>query len=259
MDINNNNNNNSKPFCGVFLSQRKCVGKSYVIQKMAKEVKHPLMHIPVMTKNVDYTFVVSKLNESYHHINYSLNDDNERKLFHIDVSFDARFDVNALLFKLWVLRHVSAENGESIHANRKHGFLGYIQYHKVFAHSIITAANHIACHMYEMPAIENPRRTAQIEEKVIQNEEVMKIFLVDFWSKADPPLAVLNQHGLQQCTIGDKDENENKDQKKNQENTDTHAHALSDLKKDLQAAKEHDARYGAEFSLLAKSINKVTM
>ena len=82
--------NINKPFCGVFLSQRECVGKSYVIQKMARDAKCPLIHIPIMTQTVDYTFVISKLIESHNHPN------SKRILYHIDVSSDAGFDLNEL-------------------------------------------------------------------------------------------------------------------------------------------------------------------
>ena len=84
-----------------------------MIQKLAQSQKRSiLVHIPLMTKQVDHDFVVKKL------LDVEAIDVNvERHFYHIDVSSDAGMDVNTLLFKLLVLRHVNNSNGESFNVS----------------------------------------------------------------------------------------------------------------------------------------------
>eukprot|EP01084_Bolivina_argentea_P250891 420555_1 len=108
--------NNTKPLCKLILSQNECVGKSYWIKKMAATDGYYLVHVPINTKVADLEFIVQQM--------YSNSVMPPNKIaFHINVSSDASYDVNIILFKLLVLRYLTEHSsGESFAALPNHGF-----------------------------------------------------------------------------------------------------------------------------------------
>ena len=113
---------NENPLCAVFLSQRECVGKSFIIGKEAKKHDHKLCHIPINTKTVDVDFVVDRLLSANKEMNNDENDKDSRIIYHINVSSDAGIDVNTVMFELLVLRYLTKSSGESFNVTNKHGF-----------------------------------------------------------------------------------------------------------------------------------------
>eukprot|EP01084_Bolivina_argentea_P287280 492930_1 len=107
---------NTKPLCKLFMSKNSCVGKSYLIQKMAKQSGFELIHVPINTKEADLDFIVAQM--------YSYSTMPPNKIaFHINVSSDASYDVNIILFKLLVLRHLTRHaSGESFAVLPNHAF-----------------------------------------------------------------------------------------------------------------------------------------
>ena len=101
------------PFVRVYVSDDTSVGKTYEIGKLAKETNVRLIHIPCNAFNCDYEFIVNRLCSIYENCNVS-DKDNEKIIFHFNISSYCSKDINVLLFKLFVLKHLSCydENGK---------------------------------------------------------------------------------------------------------------------------------------------------
>ena len=107
----------SLPFVRVYVSDDASVGKTYEIRKLAKETNVRLIHIPCNTFNCDEEFIINRLCSVYENCNVNDNDnnnDNEKVIFHFNISSYCSKDINVLLFKLLVLKHLSCydENGK---------------------------------------------------------------------------------------------------------------------------------------------------
>ena len=92
---------------------------------------------------------------------------------------------------------VSNDLAENIDPNVARG--RYIQYHRVIVSSTVESAQYIACHMYEIPKVNINNNNINNNENMFQEFEAKgdeEFFLVKYWSKADPPMVVMNQRGI---------------------------------------------------------------
>ena len=105
------------PFVRVYVSEKACVGKTYEIRKFAQERDITLIHIPCNTFKSDEKFIVDRLCSSH-------NDD--KVIFHLNVSSHCSKDLNVLLFKLLILKYLSCstnvKNGKSFAVTSNHAF-----------------------------------------------------------------------------------------------------------------------------------------
>ena len=110
------------PFVRVYVSDNACVGKTYEIRKFAKEKNVRLIHVPCNTYKYDEEFIVNRLCSSY-----DCNTNNDQKIvFHVNVSSCCGQDLNVLLFKLLILKYLSCStrvtDGKSFAVTSNHAF-----------------------------------------------------------------------------------------------------------------------------------------
>eukprot|EP01083_Nonionella_stella_P088349 246159_1 len=110
---------NENPLCMVFLSDEECVGKSYEITKECKKNHFVMIHVPFNSPKVDKDFVVDRLTRPDVQ---RAQKNNQKIVFHLNVSSHAGKDINTLMFQLLILRHITKSTGESFAVRPNHAF-----------------------------------------------------------------------------------------------------------------------------------------
>merc|ERR1711990_103160 len=89
-----------RPFVQVYSSRNVGAGKSFLIKKWAEKQNATLIRVPVNSTDIHANFIIDRLRTDLKA---------ERRVIHIDISSCAGADVNLLLFKIVMLRHVSTQ------------------------------------------------------------------------------------------------------------------------------------------------------